>query len=194
MFARSCIFALIVSITLATQVKADFEIIEYLDSDLTINKPQDVQVGYKYKALLNNEPYQKTLTSISSKGLTWISSNNCITTNLVQFAIPCSWTDCEPFEDGTSKTTFFNSIWPLHVGKHFKIGNDLGTINLIRGCVVESVLKIKTSLGVFDTLKIVCSDLSNELTWYMEAESGRTIYHVHKNIYHGFTDVYETTE
>lgn len=189
------IFILLIFLSqLVLVASADMEVIEKIDTPVLIKKPQEVDVGYRYKALLDGQPYEKILTAISSKGLTWISNEKCITTNLVQFAIPCKWNDCPPFENGTSKTKFYNSIWPLGVGKSFKIGNDLGTVDLVRECVVESAVKIKTSLGVFDTLKINCVDMSNALTWYLEIDTGRTIYHTHKNTYFNFSNIYETTD
>ena len=185
------IFLLLQSVTITS---AAMQVIKPIDTSVTINKPQKVEVGYKYKALRNGQPYEKILTAISSKGLTWINNQECITTNLVQFAIPCEWNNCEPFEDGMSKTKFYNSIWPLRVGKSFTIGNDLGEVDLVRECVVESAVKIKTSLGEFDTLKVNCNDLSNQLTWYLEVETGRTVYHTHKNTYYDFNYIYETID
>ncbi|MDW3095588.1 MAG: hypothetical protein R8G33_07945 [Gammaproteobacteria bacterium] len=183
------VFASLIEATHAELIK-----IRDITDAVTIDAPQVLDVGYQYNALLNGMPYSKTMTSISSKGLTWIGNNGCISTYLVQFAIPVKWVRCQPYEDGTAKLTFGGAIWPLFVGKEFFITADLGYFNLRRNCKVESAQRVKTGMGEFDTLKVVCKDTSNLLVWYLSLSDGQTVYHEHSNSHYNFFNIYETVE
>ncbi|MFK7794907.1 MAG: hypothetical protein AB8B89_06125 [Gammaproteobacteria bacterium] len=179
---------------MAESTHAELIRISDISDDVIIDAPQNLEVGYQYNALLNGMPYSKTLTSISSKGVTWISNNGCISTYLVQFAVPVKWVKCQPYENGVAKLTFGGAIWPLFVGKEFYIIADLGSFTLKRNCKVESAERIKTGMGEFDALKVVCKDISNLLVWYLSLSDGQTVYHEHSNSYYNFFNIYETVE
>ena len=173
---------------------AEFRELYTLDISNVIRNPENIKVGDVYKALLNGEPHQARLTSIDKKGYTWIDNNNCISTKIVQFAPPVKWVNCPPFEDGESRLEFLSRIWPLKVGHKFQIRAILDEISLVRECEVLSANQVEILLGQFDTLKVHCKDLSNELIWYLSITDGKTIFHSHKNSYYNFYNTYELTE
>ncbi len=88
-------------------------------------------------------------------------------------------------------------IYPLTVGKIWSYRHTGGNVDgrtweTIRKCAVETQAEVTTTLGTFDTYKVVCDDDWSTRTWYLSPEYGRSVKYIRYTKNDNSTKIYET--
>ncbi len=165
-----------------------FEEIGNPSRDITsMERPPDREVGYKWY-FVDQEGVESfsELVVVDGDKQTWRDGNTgcTYTTSKDGFAPNYSWENCG--DDGSSSGSQDvvldkGSIWPLEVGNKFRFRvtngrNSQG--NSWRGttkCKVSKAVRVRTSQGEYDTLKVSCSDKWRTRDRYVSPDVNTTV-------------------
>lgn len=164
---------------------AAFDVLGKLDQLAPMQKP-NYQVGFKrtYREDGKTQTSDELLETIKVKGVpaySWADSKGCKWHTGTDLFSPSSWWEsCEPWTDGTQTYKAKGEAWPLKVGHEWKYrvkGSDANeSWQTTRKCSVKEAVRVRTSMGEFDTFKVLCDDSWNRRTWYMSPELNAFVY------------------
>lgn len=190
LFTASTILVLMFSY----QVCAEFKELDKL-KDQPETAQQSYSVGDTVKWLKNDSPSEQKVIGVASDATQWLWSDGCKEKfPNAGFTVPIEWSGCGVFGTGTAKVNYKSEPWPLSQGKKWNLNIQGNGWQLNRSCKVNKAVKIKINLGEFDTYKVQCSDASNRLVWYIDVNTGQTMYFTHTNSYYKTNTKLEAAE
>lgn len=128
----------------------------------------------------NGTQVTRVVTSFDGKMQTIESSDGCAYTSGTGYAPSVSWSNCDPWSDGTQTVEPSGEIFPLAVGNtmSFKASGknvDGDTWDTVRECSVKGTVNITVPAGTFDTYHVSCVDEWNVRDFYVAPELGQTV-------------------
>lgn len=162
-----------------------FDELDKLDQLAPMQQPK-YQVGFKRtyleagKSQVSDEVLEITQVG-GVPAYSWEDSKGCKWHTGTDLFSPSTWWEsCEPWTDGTQTYKAKGEAWPLQVGHKWQYrvkGSDSNeSWSTTRKCQVNKAVRVKTSLGEFDTFKVLCEDSWNRRTWYMSPELNAFVY------------------
>jgi hypothetical protein len=129
------------------------------------------------KWLRNDSPHEGKVIGATNQATHWLRRDGCKEKfPNAGFSAPIEWAGCGVFGTGTATAKYKSEPWPLKQGKKWKIFIQGNGWQLNRTCKVKNAVKIAINLGEFNTYKVDCGDQSNKLSWYIDVNTGQTMY------------------